>query len=183
LAQIADVVKDKQNIFIENNFLRVGNVAVECNIRSQNYVERGEQDSFHFTTIHAKVMRSMVAAQIHKEPVLLVGSTGSGKTSLVQKFASLMNQNISVYNFNDQSESCDLIGRIVQQDLSSLIGNFNETLTNLIQETTLMKESQKKDLCANIVLLYSLGEWKRYLSFVRNVTGRVQKNLVETKNL
>eukprot|EP00915_Cephaloidophora_sp_WS-2016_P006904 GHVH01009313.1.p1 GENE.GHVH01009313.1~~GHVH01009313.1.p1 ORF type:complete len:5962 (+),score=1014.85 GHVH01009313.1:48-17933(+) len=68
----------------------------------------------------------------NNEAVLLCGDTGTGKTTTVQHFArmhgraigsksvdaasSIIEPSLMVYNFNEQSESADVLGRIVTSD-------------------------------------------------------------------
>jgi midasin len=44
------------------------------------------------------------------EPVLLVGETGTGKTSAVQYLADKTGHHLVVINMNQQSDSADLLG-------------------------------------------------------------------------
>ena len=46
----------------------------------------------------------------NKEPVLLVGETGVGKTSAIQFLAEKTGHQLVAVNLNQQTESCDLIG-------------------------------------------------------------------------
>ncbi len=43
------------------------------------------------------------------EPVLLVGETGTGKTTVVQHLASLLGQPMTALNLSQQTESGDLL--------------------------------------------------------------------------
>jgi midasin len=45
-----------------------------------------------------------------KEPVLLVGETGTGKTATVQYLADKTGHRLVVINMNQQSDSADLLG-------------------------------------------------------------------------
>jgi midasin (ATPase involved in ribosome maturation) len=55
------------------------------------------------------------------EPVLLVGETGTGKTSAVQYLADKTGHRLVVINMNQQSDSADLLGGY---DLSPLTEYF-----------------------------------------------------------
>ena len=44
------------------------------------------------------------------EPVLLVGETGTGKTTVVQQLAQQMGHTLVVHNLNQQSDSSELLG-------------------------------------------------------------------------
>jgi midasin len=56
-------------------------------------------------------LSSIISSFSNKEPVLLIGETGTGKTTIVQYFSRLMGQpNFSVINLSQQSEASDLLG-------------------------------------------------------------------------
>jgi midasin len=46
----------------------------------------------------------------HKEPVLLIGGTGCGKTSVCQVLAALVEQDLRILNLHEHSETADFLG-------------------------------------------------------------------------
>ncbi|RNF03864.1 MDN1, midasin-like protein [Trypanosoma rangeli] len=48
----------------------------------------------------------------HKEPVLLVGETGSSKTTVCQLWAALLNRPLSIVNCHQHSEAADFLGNL-----------------------------------------------------------------------
>ena len=46
----------------------------------------------------------------HAEPVLLVGETGTGKTSACQRLAQQRGQRLHIVNCNQHTEAADLLG-------------------------------------------------------------------------
>ena len=71
-----------------------------------------------------QVLEAVAAAVAHKEPVLLTGETGTGKTSMVQHLAGQVGAKMVVVNLNQQSETGDLLGgfkpvevRVLAQEL------------------------------------------------------------------
>jgi midasin len=44
------------------------------------------------------------------EPVLLVGETGTGKTTAVQQLANMVGKKLHVLNMNQNTDSSDLLG-------------------------------------------------------------------------
>eukprot|EP00392_Amoebophrya_sp_AT5.2_P004892 g4901.t1 len=71
---------------------------------------RIESSTFACTTVHSRILWQLAAATKQNEPCLLVGDTGTGKTTVIQRFAELCGRAVVVYNFNDQSEASELIG-------------------------------------------------------------------------
>ncbi|CAE7361933.1 mdn1 [Symbiodinium pilosum] len=88
---------------------------------------------FAYTSVHARILQALASAVRADEPALLVGDTGTGKTSVVQHIGRLLGQEVLVYNFNEQSESTELIGGFrpvdnVMQLMSELVELFCATL-------------------------------------------------------
>ncbi len=57
-----------------------------------------------------RLMERLGSALNSVEPVLLVGQTGCGKTTVVQQLANLLGSKLIVQNLNVQSDSSDLLG-------------------------------------------------------------------------
>nr|CCC89279.1 unnamed protein product [Trypanosoma congolense IL3000] len=49
---------------------------------------------------------------LHKEPVLLVGETGSSKTTVCQLWASILKRHLSIVNCHQHSEAADFLGSL-----------------------------------------------------------------------
>ena len=65
------------------------------------------------TTSSLKRLFRLVGRSIqHKEPVLLVGETGCGKTTVCQLFAVLLRQHLHVVNCHQHTEAGDLLGSL-----------------------------------------------------------------------
>ncbi|KAF0928097.1 hypothetical protein E2562_037875 [Oryza meyeriana var. granulata] len=70
---------------------------------------------------HALEVLERVACSIKfNEPVLLVGETGTGKTTLVQNLASWLKQPLTVVNLSQQSDISDLLGGFKPADARSI---------------------------------------------------------------
>ncbi|TPX38299.1 hypothetical protein SmJEL517_g00093 [Synchytrium microbalum] len=82
-------------------------------------------------TTHARRLLQILAGAIsHQEPILLVGETGTGKTTLVQHLANSMGQKLVSLNLSQQSDSADLLGGFrpveVNQLMLPLYDDFHE---------------------------------------------------------
>ena len=56
------------------------------------------------------LLEQVTLSVCHEEPVLLVGETGTGKTSIVQALADMANIPLHVVNLSQQTDSGDLLG-------------------------------------------------------------------------
>ncbi|KAL9614428.1 MAG: hypothetical protein Q9167_001099 [Letrouitia subvulpina] len=73
----------------------------------------------------------------HNEPVLLIGGTGSGKTSICQVVARLMGKELYIVNAHQNMETGDLIGsQRPFRGRSSIERNLRETLIHLLSSDT-----------------------------------------------
>jgi len=76
----------------------------------QRIMLSGPSRNFAYTR-HSLVLLEKIAVCIHMgEPTLLIGETGTGKTSVVQYLADRLNQSLVVINLSQQTESADLLG-------------------------------------------------------------------------
>ncbi|PKI73659.1 hypothetical protein CRG98_005900 [Punica granatum] len=86
--------------------LRVGRVTLQksrtalCNERKPFVEIRSSLHAIERTACSVK----------YNEPVLLVGETGTGKTTLIQNLASRLGQKLTVLNLSQQSDVADLLG-------------------------------------------------------------------------
>ena len=77
--------------------------------------------SVYAQTRHSKcLMEQLAASVLMNEPVLLVGETGTGKTTAVQHLAQLLHRQVVAINMSQQSDSSDLIGGFKPVNLRAL---------------------------------------------------------------
>jgi len=81
-------------------------------------------------------MQAVAAAVHHREPVLLAGETGTGKTSLVQHLASRVGAHMVVVNLNQQSDSGDLLGGFKPVEVRQLAQELMDDLMELLPRVT-----------------------------------------------
>lgn len=86
----------------------VGRASLE---RKSNFNEVLEKKiNFSFTKQSSCLLEKMTCCVSFHEPVLLVGETGTGKTSTVQYLARETGHKLVVINMNQQSDTADLLG-------------------------------------------------------------------------
>ncbi|KAK3846925.1 MAG: hypothetical protein J3R72DRAFT_519841 [Linnemannia gamsii] len=95
-------------------------------------------------TAHAAKLMERIAVSVHlNEPVLLVGETGTGKTTVVQHLAGLLNHNLTVINLSQQSDSSDLLGGFKPVDVKVLAVPLKNMFDDLFCRTFSRKKNQQ----------------------------------------
>ena len=75
---------------------------------------------FYKTKQSLRLMEQICVCIKNIEPMLLVGETGCGKTTVIQYVAELMGQELVVLNMNEQTQCSDLVGGFKPVDLRQL---------------------------------------------------------------
>lgn len=71
---------------------------------------RLKKNVFSLTSQSCSLIEKICACLENNEPVLLVGETGCGKTTVLQYLSDILGTSLVVINMNQQSDSTDLIG-------------------------------------------------------------------------
>lgn len=123
------------------------------------------------------------------EPLLLLGETGCGKTTIIQNLATLFNKKLIVLNLSQDTESNDLIGGykpILNKFETLIIPLHNNFLTLFGQTFNLMKNQNfigvidkqfKSKHFSNVLKL-----WKKAIEMARGYI-KTQKKKVEDSSL
>ncbi|CAM6097712.1 unnamed protein product [Calypogeia fissa] len=137
------------------------------------------QEKIHPTQVFAhtghtmRMLESIALCVQQKEPVLLVGETGTGKTSLVQYLARQMSTPLVVLNLSQQSDSVDLLGGFKPVEAQSICVPLFETFSNLFRETFPRKKNA--ELLEQIGRLAGKKKWEKLLKAFRSTVGTVAK--------
>lgn len=115
--------------------------------------------AFAVTRPALKTMEQVAAATESSEPVLLVGETGIGKTTVVQQLAYKLGQKLTVVNLSQQSESTDLLGGFKPINARSLAMPMSEEFENLFDATFSAKKNQK--FLSSVSKAVARGNWSR----------------------
>ncbi|KAM3408334.1 hypothetical protein ACQJBY_001473 [Aegilops geniculata] len=107
---------DKPIIQARHTNLQVGRVTLQCSDKPA-LIQKGP-----FADIRSAldVLERVACSIKFNEPVLLVGETGTGKTTLVQNLASWLKQSLTVVNLSQQSDISDLLGGFKPTDARSI---------------------------------------------------------------
>ncbi|KAH9179366.1 midasin [Lactarius sanguifluus] len=88
-----------------------------------------------WTKAMQRLMVLVGRALLFKEPILLVGDTGSGKTSICQVYADAVNKHLLALNCHQNTETADLIGglRPIRNKAAAETEAFSEACSLLLQ--------------------------------------------------
>lgn len=117
---------------------------------------------FASTRSALKLMEQTAAAVQMAEPVLLVGETGVGKTTVVQQLATLMRQKLTVVNLSQQSESTDLLGGFKPINIRTMAIPMLDEFNQLFELTFSARKNQK--FLTSVTKSAAAGNWPRLVN-------------------
>lgn len=105
-AQVKEFYQSKSQILMDGNHFGVPPYTIPF-----SGSESASLSDYHFAapTTTSNLRRVMRALQLHK-PILLEGSPGVGKTSLIMAIAQMIGQKIVRINLSEQTDMADLLG-------------------------------------------------------------------------
>ncbi|CAK7271995.1 AAA ATPase midasin [Sporothrix epigloea] len=111
------------------------------------------------TTANARRLLEQISVAVDlEEPLLLVGETGIGKTTVVQQLAESMGHKLVVVNLSQQSEVGDLLGGFKPVNARSLAMPLKEEFEDLFSATGISTEKNEKYL-KRISSSIARGRW------------------------
>ncbi|XP_078398522.1 midasin [Cetorhinus maximus] len=100
-----------------------------------------ETQTFSATRPSSLLLEQLAVCLSKKEPVLLVGETGTGKTSTVQYLARITGHKLKVVNMNQQSDTADLLGGYKPMDRRLIMLPLREAFEELFIQTYSRKQN------------------------------------------
>ena len=95
----------------------------------------GHELSYAFTKVALRLLEQIAVCVSRCEPALLVGETGTGKTTTVQYLARQLRKKLIAINMSQQSESSDLVGQFKPVDVRALVDPVVEDFRHLFVKT------------------------------------------------
>mmetsp|Transcript_3338 Transcript_3338/g.6310 ORF Transcript_3338/g.6310 Transcript_3338/m.6310 type:complete len:5449 (+) Transcript_3338:384-16730(+) len=145
----------KPQVSCESSVLRVGRIEFKLNESDVN--ENPSQIAA--SGVSMRLLEQLAAGVDLNEPLLLVGETGAGKTSMIQHLANLMNRTMIVQNMHVQSDSTELLGGYKPVQLEHLARPLFERFMKLF--TNLFSESSNQPFLLAVHDSMNKGKWKR----------------------
>ncbi|KAJ6683499.1 hypothetical protein OIU85_007210, partial [Salix viminalis] len=156
-----------QNLFTE---LRIGRVTLQ----HTETVVCGQKRLVEMRS-SLYVLEQIACAVKYNESILLVGETGTGKTTLVQNLAMMLGQKLTVLNLSQQSDVADLLGGFKPIDSLSICIPLYKEFEVLFSKTFSMKENDK--IFAFLQKQMKSKNWKTLLNGFKKYVGNFQKKL------
>ncbi|RAH66637.1 AAA family ATPase midasin [Aspergillus aculeatinus CBS 121060] len=125
--------------------------------RTPTYSDQGNSLTLGRET--CRKIKQVAASVQMAEPVLLVGETGIGKTTVIQQLATLMRQKLTVVNLSQQSESTDLLGGFKPVNIRTMAVPMHDEFVSLFELTFSAKKNQK--FLHSVAKSVTAGNWAR----------------------
>ncbi|KAF2362034.1 ATPase dynein-related AAA domain [Trinorchestia longiramus] len=117
---------------------------------------------FSFTRQSCLLLERVAVAVQNQEPVLIVGETGTGKTTSVQFLAQQTHQKLKVVNMNQQSDATDLLGGFKPMEVKTILFPLREEFEQLFSLTM----HEKANFLRYIMNAYGRRDWKMLLDLM-----------------
>ncbi|KAH8176229.1 AAA domain (dynein-related subfamily) domain-containing protein [Sarocladium implicatum] len=131
-------------------------------LRKHKFANRLRKSKRPFaSTTHAKRLLEQIAVAVKlEEPVLLVGETGIGKTTVVQQLAESLGHKLIAVNLSQQSEVGDLLGGFKPVNARNIAVPLKEEFEDLFAATGISSTKNQKYL-DQIAKCFAKGQWAR----------------------
>ncbi|OQO11051.1 hypothetical protein B0A48_05306 [Cryoendolithus antarcticus] len=126
------------------------------------------------TNAHTSRMLERVAAAVsNREPLLLVGETGVGKTTAVQHLAQQLGKRLVPFNLSQQTESGDLLGGFKPVNARSLMIPLHDDFSTLFAAS--FSATKNQDFVQLLSKAMTRGQWKVVCKLWRQALQMVDK--------
>ncbi|TPX21820.1 hypothetical protein DIZ76_015784 [Coccidioides immitis] len=169
--------EDQDGVLVGREFCQ--SIKVLRSQKSRQSVGKGS--AFASTKASLRTMEQVAAALQMSEPVLLVGETGIGKTAVIQRLATLLNQRLTVVNLSQQSETTDLLGGYKPINLRSIAVPLVDKFHSLFDATFSVKKNQK--FLSSVTKSIIAGNWTRLLNILKEAIKMASAVFREPKPL
>lgn len=156
--------KHTPDLINDDEKLKIGRATLEKSLADKAlFVNRkgGNNSSFAKTNHSLKLMEQIGVSIQMVEPVLLVGETGTGKTTVVQEVAKMMNKKLTVINVSQQTEAGDLLGGYKPVNTKTVAIPLQEIFENLFIATFSKKKNEK--FSQILSKCFNKSQWKNVI--------------------
>ena len=159
----------KPTLNLNTDELMVGNVRIPV-LKPENSL-RPSDFAPTFSSLHN--MESVARALSIHQPVLLIGETGTGKTTLVQFIASCIGADFTVINMHHQSDSLDIVGGFKPIQLEKLLLPMRNKVIELFKKT--LDPVKNASTIVQITTTFENKSWSDFLKTIIQVANTIMK--------
>ncbi|PBP24206.1 ATPase [Diplocarpon rosae] len=157
--------------------LTIGRVRLQK--RLANRAMKSKKSRPFANTTHAKRLLEQVAVAVKMtEPVLLVGETGIGKTTVVQQLADSLGYKLTAVNLSQQSEVGDLLGGFKPVNIRNLAIPLKEEFDDLFGATGISATKNQKYI-ESLGKCVAKSQWKKASKLWREAPKMFEKIVSE----
>lgn len=136
--------------------------------------------SFAKTNHSLRLMEQISVGIQMVEPILLVGETGTGKTTVVQQVAKFMNKKLTVINVSQQTEAGDLLGGYKPINTKLIAIPLQEIFENLFITSFSRKKNEK--FASILSKVFNKSQWKNVIKLWREAI-KMAKELLKVEDV
>jgi midasin len=123
-----------------SSYLRIGRSRL---LRHKSSKRIKPSQPFSTNDYSLRLLEKIAVAVDCQEPLLLVGETGTGKTTCIQYLAEQLGRKLVAFNLSQQSESGDLLGGYKPVNVRSLVIPLKDEFDDLFDTTFSRKKNQR----------------------------------------
>lgn len=121
-----------------------------------------EGSSTFSRTNHSLLLMEKIGVAVSMcEPIVLVGETGTGKTTIVQEMAKLLHKTLTVINVSQQTEVSDLLGGYKPVNAKTLALPIEEDFENLFSRSFSIKKNER--FLRLLAKCFNKSQWKNVI--------------------
>jgi midasin len=189
IAQELHIDPTRRDHLLHNRELRlkssVGTLKIGRGTLSRVSKQRGaHQQRFFANSPHTlRLLERLAVAVEYKEPMLLVGETGIGKTTCVQQLADQIGRRLVSFNLSQQSESGDLLGGFKPVNVRGIImplkDEFDELFHHELSPFVKSKDNNKQ-FTDMLMKACAKGQWRKVCTMWKSAIPGVEKTFKST---
>ncbi|RLV92019.1 Midasin [Spathaspora sp. JA1] len=159
----------------DEDTLRIGRAVLKKEKSTLKSSKSG--NNFARTNHSLRLMEQIGVAIDMIEPILLVGETGTGKTTVVQQVAKLMNKKLTVINVSQQTEAGDLLGGYKPVNTKTIAIPIQESFETIFIATFSEKKNEK--FSKVLSKCFNKSQWKNVIRLWREALKMAKDILAE----
>ncbi|XP_076030788.1 midasin isoform X2 [Oratosquilla oratoria] len=170
--------KYKPDVEQNPQFFKVGKRAkITRNKKQVLEIGKVPNVTFSFTRQSACLLERITVAVSNREPVLIIGETGTGKTSTVQYLAHQTRNKLKVINMNQQSDSTDLLGGFKPMEMKMVVAPLRQEFEDLFSATFSSKQNSK--FLKHIMTTYTSKQWDNLFTLMSHSQSKALEKLTK----